>query len=191
MKKVRTFIAAELSEAVADRAADLIERLRRCDARVKWVDTANMHLTLKFLGDVPESEIHAVCGAATKAAAPLAPFEISALGAGAFPNTRLPRTLWIGIDRGADELRKLQKSLDRSLRELGFPKERRQFHPHLTVGRLRQGGDSARKMGELVEKHENFDAGRATIKQITVFASYLDKSGPTYEPLGRARLGGT
>ena len=191
MKKIRTFVAVELSAAVRGRAADLIERLRRCDAKVKWVDTANMHLTLKFLGDVPESEIAAVCRVVTEAAGPFVPFDITAVGAGAFPDARRPRTLWIGIDRGAEELCRLQKSVDRALRKLGFPKEGRQFHPHLTIGRLRQGGDSASRLGDLVRDLENFDAAGATINQVTVFASYLSKTGPTYEALGRARLGGS
>ena len=191
MKKIRTFIAVEVSAAVLDRAADLIERLRRCDTKVKWVDRANMHLTLQFLGDVPESEIAGVCRTVTEAAAPFAPFELSAVGAGAFPDTRRPRTLWIGMDRGAEQLCKLQKSVDRALRKLGFPKEGRQFHPHLTIGRLRQGGDSARRLGDLVRDLDDYDAAGATIGQVTVFASYLDKTGPTYEALGRAPLGGS
>jgi 2'-5' RNA ligase len=188
MKRIRTFVAVELSAAIIGRAADLVERLQRCDARVKWVDPANMHLTLKFLGDVPESEIASVCHAVTEAAASHEPFTISAVGAGAFPDARRPRTLWIGIERGADQLCKLQKSVDRALREIGFPKEGRQFHPHLTIGRLRQGGPPASEMGELVRELGSFDAGTAKIDQVVVFASYLSKAGPTYEALGRARL---
>ncbi len=190
MNKIRTFIAVEVSPAALRRAADLIERLQASDVQVKWVNPSNMHLTLKFLGDVAEAELPAVCRAVDQAATPLQPFEISLVGAGAFPDLRRPRTVWIGVDRGADALCRLQAALDKSLKKLGFPKERRRFHPHLTIGRIRQSPAAASLLGERIRELEQFDAAGATIDSVVVFASHLAKTGPTYEVLSRAPLAG-
>ena len=188
MNKIRTFIAVEVSPTVLRRAADLIERLQASDVQVKWVNPSNMHLTLKFLGDVAEAELPAVCRAVDQAATPLQLFEISLVGAGAFPDLRRPRTVWIGVDRGADALCRLQAALDKSLKKLGFPKERRRFHPHLTIGRIRQSGAAASLLGDRIRELEQFDAAGATIDSVVVFASHLAKTGPTYEVLSRAPL---
>ena len=189
MNKIRTFIAVDVSPAVLRRAADLIERLRASDAPVKWVDVSKMHLTLKFLGDVAEADLPAVCDAVTQVATTLEPFDISLAGAGAFPDQRRPRTVWIGIDRGTDALCRLQTAVDRSLRKIGFPKEQRRFHPHLTIGRIRQSGTAASLLGDRIRELEQFDAAGATIDNVVVFASHLAKAGPTYQVLSRAPLG--
>jgi 2'-5' RNA ligase len=188
MSTVRTFVAVEMSPAVVRRAADLAERLQVDDVRVKWVDPANMHVTLKFLGDVPQADIAGVCEAVAQAAAAQAAFEVSLVGAGAFPDLRRPGTVWIGVDQGNQALCTLQAAVDKSLKKLGFPKERRQFHPHLTIGRVRQVGPAASRLGERIREHADFDAGRARIERVVVFASFLDRSGPTYQLLGQGPL---
>jgi 2'-5' RNA ligase len=189
MNTVRTFVAVEMSPAVIRRAQDLIQRLQVDDVKVKWVDPANMHVTLKFLGDVPESEVSKICEAVARAAAAEQPFEVSLAGAGAFPDLRCPRTVWIGVDQGSEALCRLQASVDSSLKKLGFPKERRGFHPHLTIGRVRQVGPAARALGDRIREQEQFAAGQARIERAVVFASYLDRGGPTYEMLGQGPLG--
>ena len=97
MKKIRTFVAVELSPETRSAAARLIERLRPAGAKVSWVKADNMHLTLKFLGDVPNVEIPAVCQAVAASSMNIAPFEIECGGAGAFPDARKPRTIWLGV----------------------------------------------------------------------------------------------
>jgi len=189
MNKIRTFIAVEVSEVVLARAQELIGRLRPGDTNVKWVEPHNIHLTLKFLGDVPDAQTADVCRAVAKAAEQLSPFEIALRGAGAFPHVGRPRTVWMGVDRGADELASLHKAIEKDLAKLGFPKEGRRFHPHLTLGRVRRGGAPQRELGGLIRDNEEFDGGAADINELVVFASFLDKSGPTYQALGRARLG--
>jgi 2'-5' RNA ligase len=189
MSDIRAFVAVELSSAVIDRARSLIERLRPSGADVKWVEPQNMHLTLQFLGDVPEAQTAEVCRAVNEAAKGFQPFEVSLAGAGCFPDARRPRTLWIGVQDGLEPLTRLQAAIEAVLGELGFPGEDRQFHPHLTIGRVRQGGGPAvRELGQLVRQHADFDAARATIDHVTVFSSVLGKAGPTYQALGRAPL---
>jgi 2'-5' RNA ligase len=189
MSKIRTFIAVDVSQTALARAQDLIERLRAGGADVKWVESGNMHLTLKFLGDVPDAQTADVCRAVAKAAEQISPFEIALRGAGAFPHPGRPRTVWLGVDRGAEELASLHKAIEKALAKRGFPKEGRRFHPHLTLGRVRRGGTPQRELGRLIRENEAFDGGSADIDEVVVFASFLDKSGPTYQPLGRARLG--
>lgn len=189
MKKIRTFIAVEMSLEVRTRAVELVEQLRPLGGDARWVEPHNMHLTLKFLGDVREEAIADVCRVVTKTAAEVSPLDIVLGGAGAFPDLRRPRTLWIGVTRGQAELVHLQSAIERSLAKRGFPKERRDYHPHLTIGRIRHSGPAMGELGELVQRHADFAAGGATIREVVVFASHLSSAGPTYEPLTRAPLG--
>jgi len=189
-KKIRTFIAVELSPAVVAQAVSLVEQLRPAGADVKWVESQNMHMTLKFLGDVREEDAADVCRVVTKAAAEFEPFDIAVGGAGAFPNARRPRTLWIGVTQGEKELISLQTAIERVLAKRGFPKEHRAFHPHLTIGRVRDGSPAMVELGQAIQEHADFAAGTSTVRDVVVFASYLSGTGPTYEPLGRAALGG-
>jgi 2'-5' RNA ligase len=189
MADIRTFVAVELSAAVIDRARSLIEHLRPSGADVKWVEPHNMHLTLQFLGDVPEPQTAEVCGAVSEAIKEFPSFDVSLAGAGAFPDARRPRTLWIGVREGIEPLTRLQAAIEAALDELGFPGEDRRFHPHLTIGRVRQGGGpEVRALGQLVRQHADFDAASATIDHVTVFSSILGKAGPTYQALVRAPL---
>lgn len=187
--KIRTFIAVELSAAVRAEAIRLVERLRPAGGDARWVEPQNMHLTLKFLGDVREEAIPDVCRVVAKAAAEFAPFEVAVGGAGAFPDLRRPRTLWIGVTQGRQDLIRLQTAIERALAKRGFPKEQRDFQPHLTIGRIRESGPAMAELGKQVEAHGDFAAGSSTVCEVVVFASHLSSSGPTYEALARAPLG--
>jgi 2'-5' RNA ligase len=151
-----------------------------------------MHLTLKFLGDIPDTETPDVCRAVERVAADFEPFEIICRGAGAFPNLRDPRTLWIGIEDGAEELKRLQAEIDTALKtDLGYAKEQRGFHPHLTIGRVKRELPGGRgELSQLLEKHAHFDADLAILDEVVTFASFLSRKGPTHDALGRAVLGG-
>jgi len=185
---IRTFVAVELNAAVRGRAEGLIELYRGAGADVKWVETSNLHLTMKFLGDVRSQEITRVCEALGHAAAKVEPFALDVSGAGAFPNARRPRTLWIGAGNGEEEMIALHGQLETSLGKLGFRKEHRRFHPHLTIGRVRRSGPATAELGQLVVNNAEFHAGRIDVSQVVVFSSQLGRSGPIYEALSRASL---
>lgn len=191
MPRIRTFVAVELSPSVTGRAGELIDRLRVAAAEVNWVHTQQMHLTLKFLGDVPDTDTPDVCRVVQRVAEQWEPFEITFRGVGAFPGLHNPRTLWIGIEDGADELKALQALLEETLRhELGYAKEQRAFQPHLTIGRVKRelpggGGDLA----HLLEKNALFDADLSVIDELVTFASFVGHKGPTYDAMSRAELG--
>jgi 2'-5' RNA ligase len=187
---IRTFVAVEIDSAIRQRAEKLIEKLRAAPADVKWVAAHNLHLTVKFVGDVPSREIVRVCEAVELGAAEVEPFDVEVRGAGAFPNAHRPRTLWLGVGKGEAKMVALHDRVEDALSELGHRKEHRRFHSHLTLGRVRRGGPAVTQLGELVERHADFDVGKITVAEAVVFSSQLGPKGPTYEALSRVRLGG-
>ncbi|MBN1590445.1 MAG: RNA 2',3'-cyclic phosphodiesterase [Pirellulales bacterium] len=186
---IRTFVAIELDPEVRRSAAALIEGLRSVSSDVKWVAPENLHLTLKFLGDVALNETSRICDALARAASEVEPFEIEIAGAGAFPNVSRPKTIWLG-SRGDDRpLVELHKHVEKRLQKLGFRKEARRFQAHLTLGRLRRPGPGVESLGELLKASADFEAGKTSVSQIFLFSSRLTSDGPIYAPLGRANLG--
>ena len=190
-QKIRTFVAVEMDAAVREMAAELSRELASAGADVKWVDAENMHLTLKFLGEVDSREVHEVCRAVESAAASQAPFRLDLCGAGAFPTIHRPRTLWLGCGPGSEPLAALAERIEAELHKLGYPREGRRFHPHLTLGRIRRGKAGLARLAELLAEHADFEAGRSRVDEVVVFSSQLDRGGPTYNPLGRAKLRGS
>ena len=178
-----------MSSEVRSRAGQLIGRLQTTAAKVTWVKPPTMHLTLKFLGDVDLKDIPAVCEAVSSAVAGLPPFEIEARGAGAFPSTGRPRTIWLGVGRGEAELVALHDAVERALAALGFRQENRRFRPHLTLGRVR-GDRDVRELGRLVAEQAEFVGGVSSVDEVIVFSSELEADGPLHEPLAVASLNG-
>ena len=192
MARLRTFIALELSGGVKSRARQLIDRLRVTDSTINWVQPENMHLTLKFLGDVPEIETPDVCRSVAKAVAEIEPFEILFRGAGAFPTLDNPRSLWVGVETGSDYLMELQSAIENRLfQDLGFAKEHRRFQPHLTIGRVKHVDNSGpQRLSELLAQYADFDCDLSVVDEVVTFASFLGREGPTYNALDHAPLGG-
>jgi 2'-5' RNA ligase len=187
-KTLRTFVAVEITPAVRARAGELIAALAGTSADVKWVEPHNLHITLKFLGDVHQRDMVEVCRAVERGTAQLAPFELVLRGAGAFPNAARPRTVWLGADQGSQQMVDLHDRIEEQLAELGFREEHRRFQTHLTIGRVRGDGQGIKELGCLLSQQAAFDAGRMTVAKVTVFASTLTPSGPIYEVLGTAPL---
>ncbi|MEX2113860.1 MAG: RNA 2',3'-cyclic phosphodiesterase [Pirellulales bacterium] len=187
---VRTFIAVEVPYEVKERAGRLIGQLRETDAKVKWVDTEAIHWTLKFLGDVDIRETPKICAAVARAVEPLPPFDVDACGAGAFPDTQRPRTVWIGTGQGTEQMIELHDRIEAELAELGYRPEGRRFRPHLTIGRVRASSQGLDELARLLDTHADFEGGLSTVFEVVVFASELSREGPTHEPLGHAELKG-
>lgn len=187
---VRSFIAAEISPNVRARASRLIKELSVTDAKISWVQPRNLHLTLIFLGDVSMNEVPQLCSAMTRAVADLPPFDLEVRGAGAFPNPARPRTLWLGVGYGSEEMIQLHGALQNALVQLGYRSEGRRFRPHLTLGRVRQTPRDASALVQLLEDRRDFVADVMSVADITLFSSELTKDGPVYDPLGEAELAG-
>ena len=190
MSLIRTFIAVESPPAIRQRAAALVKRLEVAPAKVRWVDAEAMHWTTNFMGDVPDIEIPAICAEVEAAAKPFTPFELEVRGVGAFPSAGRPRTIWLGVTEGAEQMELLQAALSRHLAKLGFRPEGRRFKPHLTLGRVRDASAGLPELAELLRKHADFLAGHFTVDEVVVFSSRLERSGAVHERLGAGELAG-
>lgn len=186
---VRTFIAVEIDTAVCKQASGVIQRLSKTASEIKWVESENMHLTLKFLGDVSLTETNRICNAVAKAVEKIEPFDLEMATIGAFPNLDRPRTIWLGSDDGIEEMVDLQEAVDQSMKKVGFRLESRRYQPHLTLGRVKRLGPDAKVLTELLKKEAYFGAGRTRVDQVIIFSSQLTKSGPIYAPIGTLPLG--
>jgi RNA 2',3'-cyclic 3'-phosphodiesterase len=189
-KTLRTFTAVEITGAIRARAGELIAALDGTTADVKWVEPHNLHVTLKFLGDVRDREIANVCNAVTRGAAKVQPFDIEVRGAGAFPTAARPRTVWLGVAEGDKPMVLLHDAVEAELAELGYREEHRRFQAHITIGRVRGAGTAIADLGKRIVQQADFLAGRMTVSKVTVFASTLTPDGPIYDVLGTASLGG-
>ena len=134
---LRTFIAVEIDPSHKQKLIHLISTLKRSDADVKWVNETQMHLTLKFLGNIEESKVQEISDALKSIANNTKEFTISLSNLGAFPNAKRPRVIWVGIDKGKNQLKLLASQIETNLEKLGFPKEPRDFKSHLTLGRVK------------------------------------------------------
>jgi len=196
---IRTFIAIELPSPVQEALATAQDRLRQAIGRsdsgavsqVRWVAPQSIHLTLKFLGDVPAERIPVVTQAVTQAASGFKPVSLALSDAGCFPNLQRPRVVWVGLQGDLEALEKLQKAVEGALARLGFPKEERAFTPHLTLGRVRDAATAQerRSLGEatrgLVVPQVRF-----TAEEIAVMRSDLQPAGAVYTRLAAAPLAG-
>lgn len=190
MGRTRTFIGVEVGNDVRATATALQQTLAEAGADVKWVEPQNLHLTLLFLGEVDDRELHAVSRAMADAVAGEPPFTLRASGVGAFPNLRRPKTVWAGIADGSAELVRLHGLLEQSLLDLGaYRREDRPYSPHLTLGRVKSEADGQALAPALV-KHADWTGGRATVGEVVLFASDLRREGPVYTVLARGPLAG-
>jgi 2'-5' RNA ligase len=167
----------------------VIQTLAASTTAVRWVAEDNLHLTLKFLGDVADEQIYAVCQATGAAVAGLTPFHCFCQGIGAFPHLDRPRTIWLGLDDRAGRLADLQQRLEAAFLEMGFPRENRPFRAHVTIGRVDL---RSRRLGRLLaELHRQADTefGVIEVSQCVIYASELTSQGPIHTPMGRAKLG--
>jgi 2'-5' RNA ligase len=187
MQPIRTFIAVNIAPSVATKVAQLVAELQSGPASVKWVKEGSLHVTLQFLGDVDMARIPEIAQAVKQAAAEVDPFEMICRGIGAFPNLERPRTLWIGVERGAEELCDVQRRIEARLSELGFRPEARKFHPHLTLGRVKHS--RPRELAQMLEGRENFQAGATLVSEVVVYSSQLEREGPLHTALATSPLG--
>ena len=188
MSKLRTFIAVDLPEEVVNRSQQLAREFDEVSDGIKWVEPENMHLTLKFLGEVRENDTYSVCQAIAQAVAPMKSFDIQCLGAGAFPKRERPRTLWIGVGDGSEQLIALQSAIDDAMADLGFARDPKRYLPHLTLGRVKKPGPWLADVSQRIAEHADFDAGMASIDEVVLYSSELTSDGPIYAPIGRSPL---
>jgi 2'-5' RNA ligase len=185
---IRAFICFKLPERIISSICRLQKSMQNSGLQVRWVRPENIHLTIKFLGNIRVSDINDIEIAVQETAANFSPLLLSAGGSGVFPNIRKPRVIWTGIEGQRKELVDLQKMLADKLECIGFPKETRPFKGHLTIGRLKGRVDS-RKLAENISRFNSFTTKQFSCDRIFLMQSELKPSGPIYsrlmsEPLG-------
>ena len=195
MSAIRAFIAIELPETIRQQLHTIEQQIQTragesARRAVRWVPAGNMHLTLKFLGEVSANNVEVLARMLQREAAQHQPFEFSISGLGAFPNPRRPRVIWVGAEIPAS-MSALQRTIEAETRALGYPGEDRAFSPHLTLGRISQNArpdevnQVARALGEL----QVGELGKVHVSSIHLFKSDLHPSGAVYTSLHQFPLG--
>ena len=184
----RIFCAVELSDEVRARMQDHIRQLRETvpEVAASWTRVENVHLTLKFFGNVAVEKVSTISAAAARAVKEFSEFQIGVGNTGVFPRPSRPQVLWIGVSDPSEKLSALQQALEKECAIEGFEKEKRAFRPHLTIARLRKPEGAKR----LADTHlaMNFKPTEITLKELIVFRSELSSKGSKYTAISRHKL---
>lgn len=186
MNQIRTFIALDFPLSILDSIEQQTKRLRQTlgNEVIRWVLTHNMHLTLKFLGNVPVSHLEFLKQMLAQATDSITQFDLQIGGIGSFPNSNRPRVLWVGIHAPA-LLSNLQKAIEEGAKRLGYEKEERPFSPHLTLGSVRQGldGKDLQKISNALSSIQLGKIGIARVDSVHIYKSDLNSEGSVYTKL--------
>lgn len=185
---MRCFIAINLDDAVKAALAKIQGKFRDLPGKVSWTNSDQMHLTLKFLGELPDDKIDQAAKLLEQCAGQVGTFDFTIAGLGAFPpGDRQLRVLWVGID-APPELIKLNELCEQAFDELGVPAEKREFKPHLTIARIRQTKqpDTFRRV---IAENKDFVAGTQSAEKVVLYASELEPTGAIHTPLATIALG--
>ncbi len=185
---IRTFIGFELPENIISAIGSVQEGLKSYGLKVRWVRPKNIHLTLKFLGDIKVFDIKNVGQVITESVKENGPISLQAKGIGLFPGIKRPRVIWIGLAGQMEPLIGLQKNLDENLERIGFPKENRPFKGHLTLGRIK-GKLNPKTLADAIKEFERFESEVFDLSRIILFKSELTPKGSIYTELMSASLG--
>ena len=184
----RTFVAIELTDQVRVQMEEHVRGLRETvpDASASWSRPENVHLTLKFFGNVSTQKLPLISEAASRVANKFSPFQVRIGGTGVFPKPSRAQVLWIGVDDASGRLSTLQQGLEEEFASEGFVKEDRAYRPHLTIARIRKP-EGARRLAE-THLQMSFKQRSITVKDFVVFRSELSGKGARYTALSRHEL---
>ena len=184
---IRSFIAFELPAAVISLLDHVQQELKSLRLKAGWVRPQNIHLTLRFLGNINPADIENIGGAMADAVAECTPFTLTVGGIGFFPGIKRPRIIWVGLGGATAVLLEVQRNLEDRLATVGFPKEKRSFKAHLTLGRIRQAVDP-NTLGRAIEYCSDIGRQQFTADRIILFKSDLRPSGAVYSQLKQVDL---
>lgn len=180
---MRVFAGIPVPGDIRARIDDYVRELSNFVGGVRWVNVENLHITLKFLGEVDEEIVPVIIENLKSASARMAPFPLSFTSLGAFPSLRYPRVYWIGVGRGSDMVRTLHEHIEKGLEKIGFPREGKAFYPHLTIGRMKKRGKGA----EFQVEASCF--GEFCVKDFLLYKSTITPKGPIYDIIGKMSFG--
>ena len=180
MSQIRAFLAIDLDDDLKPKINRIIKEFKKTDARIKYVELTNLHLTLKFFGDIDTDGLDLLEEAISNVVSQFDYFKIKIKGCGAFPNTNRIKVIWVGIDDDAI-IKDLHDSLDKEFVRLGFDEDRK-FSTHLTIGRMKSA-KSKNKVKSTIEEFGDVEVGEMEVTHITLKKSTLTPAGPIYEDL--------
>lgn len=192
---IRAFLAIDLDPTLRAALARFQEECRRILPTLQWVNPKSLHLTIKFLGYIPETDIEAIRETLTSVISPLPPFSVTVEGIGAFPALTAPRSLWAGITGETGRLETLVSLVEQALEPLGYPRESKPFRAHLTLARIKGRHREIREIGATLEKvawiHNAPRFGELQVDRLCLFQSELRPTGAEYHRLWDIALQGT
>ncbi|RPI27520.1 MAG: RNA 2',3'-cyclic phosphodiesterase [Acidobacteria bacterium] len=186
---IRSFIAVSLPGEVRGRLEQYGKELKQLGLDGSFPKSESFHLTLKFLGNIPEQKVDEIGDALERAVAGVAPLQVSVRGLGVFPGASNPRVVWIGFEH-SELLKALQERVDRATEAIGFPGEDRPFRPHLTLARLKSKANLKALQEYLKESGAGAAAGAVPVEEVILFRSDLRPDGARYTRLRSVRLQG-
>jgi 2'-5' RNA ligase len=187
----RTFIALPIPPVQRTRLGRLQGLIAPELPNARWTEPDQFHLTLAFIGDVPDVDLNHFCRAVAGAAVGFDPFVINLQSLGAFPDPGHPRVVWVGVTGpGLDVLTGLRDAVAMAAAEAGFPPEDDRFHPHVTLGRIKSKKGQEVEITRLIPHYRSWAAGQFTVSEVIVYASTLTPEGPSYMVLSRTPLRG-
>lgn len=184
---MRAFLAIQLGPSVLEQIGLLQRNLAATRADVRWVDTENLHLTLRFFGEIEPADGNRVLEVIKPVVSTRNVFSIRVAGWGAFPDAVRPRVFWTGIDQGVENLLHLQTDVEQSLQSSGFPKADKPFRPHVTVGRVRSLKGTGR-IQEILAGSRETSFGVTEVTEVTLFESELRRDGAVHKAIGQVSL---
>jgi len=184
---LRAFIAIDIGGEIRETLRNMQNELKETGADVRWLKTDGIHLTLKFLGNIPEDKVTAIADGMDRAAKGIQPMEIRVNGYGAFPSTMRPRVVWVGITV-PEQLGLLYERIEAEMEGVGFQRETRKFHPHLTLGRVRSP-KGQEKLLPFFESWKDREVGSFVAKDLILFKSTLLPIGAEYSRLRSVPFG--
>ena len=180
MSQVRAFLAIDLDDDLKPKINKIIKQFKQTDARIKYVELANLHLTLKFFGDIDTNGLSLLEDAITNVLEDFNPFSIKIKGCGAFPNSNHIKVIWVGIDEDSI-IKDMHDKLDKEFARIGFDRDKK-FSTHLTIGRMKSAKNK-NKVKSTIEEYEGFDIGEMEVRQISLKKSTLTPAGPIYDDI--------
>jgi len=186
MAKIRTFIAIELPATLKQDVDRLIVTLKPLGEGVRWVRAANLHFTLRFLGDIEQDMVAKLAERLKGNLSKLKPFPLKLSGLGCFPNMNRPRVIWLGCDGDMEALKNLAYGVESACRDCGFGKADKKFSAHLTIGRIKNPRSLESFIGRLTDVE--FESDEFEVSEVVVFKSDLSPRGPTYTPVAKVSL---
>lgn len=187
MNTIRAFIAVEIDPQTKQKISGLISSLKKSNADVKWVAEEQMHLTLKFLGNIEQTKIQEISDTLNSISANSSPFTIHLSQLGAFPNIDHPRVIWLGIDKGADMLKTFAEKIELGLEKLRIKRETRGFKSHLTLGRVKSSKNML-NLVKLLKETAFYSETDISIDELILFQSTLTPKNAIYTILSKNKL---